>query len=85
MYLHLYHYDQQGAMSAISRSFNDEGRRSNSEIFARELSEDDMDKIKQIRHRRLFVGDFFVSEHRQYKSKFFQEQYVITSRIILVW
>lgn len=45
MYLHLYvsdYDDQQGAVNAISRSFNDEGRRSNSEIFDWELSEDDI-------------------------------------------
>lgn len=31
-----------------------------------------MDKIKQIPQSRLFGRDFFVSEHRQYKPKFFQ-------------
>ncbi|XP_050377259.1 methylecgonone reductase-like [Argentina anserina] len=59
---------QQGAVSAISRSFNKERIKSNAQIFDWELSEDDMNKIKEIPQRRLIAGDFCVSENSQYKS-----------------
>lgn len=59
---------QQGEVSAISRSFNKERMMDNAQIFDWELSEDEMNKIKEIPQRRLAVGDFFVSEEGQYKS-----------------
>ncbi|XP_062027069.1 protein REDOX 2-like isoform X1 [Rosa rugosa] len=59
---------QQGEVSAISRSFNKERMKDNAQIFDWELSEDEMNKIKEIPQRRLGVGDFFVSDDSQYKS-----------------
>ncbi|KAL6183332.1 PREDICTED: methylecgonone reductase-like [Fragaria vesca subsp. vesca] len=59
---------QQGDVSAISRSFNKERMKDNAQIFDWELTEDEMNKIKEIPQRRLNAGDFFVSEDGQYKS-----------------
>ncbi|KAL6281747.1 hypothetical protein ACE6H2_018628 [Prunus campanulata] len=52
---------QQGP-SAAPRSFNKERMKQNLEIFDWELGEDEMNKINQIPHRRLYAGDFFVYE-----------------------
>ncbi|PQQ15427.1 hypothetical protein Pyn_28820 [Prunus yedoensis var. nudiflora] len=52
---------QQGP-SAVPRSFNKERMKQNLEIFDWELGEDEMNKINQIPHRRLYAGDFFVYE-----------------------
>ncbi|PQM39266.1 hypothetical protein Pyn_34065 [Prunus yedoensis var. nudiflora] len=52
---------QQGP-SAVPRSFNKERMKQNLEIFDWELGEDEMNKINQIPHRRLYAGDLFVYE-----------------------
>lgn len=58
---------QQGA-SAIPKTFNKERMKPNLDIFDWELSEDEMNKIKQIPQRRLYSAEFFVSEAGPYKS-----------------
>ncbi|KAM1238823.1 hypothetical protein TB2_039462 [Malus domestica] len=57
---------QQGA-SVTPTSFNMERMKLNLDIFVWELSEDETNKKKQIPQRRLYSGEFFVSEARPYK------------------
>lgn len=57
---------QQGA-SVIPTSFNMVRMKQNLDIFVWELNEDETNKNRQIPQRRLYSGEFFVSEARPYK------------------
>lgn len=55
-------------ITPIVRSFNKERMKHNLEIFDWELSENDLEKIKQIPQHRAFSGERFVSEDGPYKT-----------------
>ncbi|KAK7270673.1 hypothetical protein RJT34_25996 [Clitoria ternatea] len=55
-------------VTPIVRSFNSERMRQNLEIFDWELSEGDLEKIKQMPQHRGFKGERFISESGPYKS-----------------
>ncbi|XP_054812160.1 methylecgonone reductase-like [Prosopis cineraria] len=58
---------QQGS-SAMVKSFNKERMKQNLEIFDFELSEEEMERMKQIPQRRQYTGDMWLSETGSYKT-----------------
>lgn len=55
-------------VTPIVKSFNKERMKKNLEIFDWELSEEDLEKIKQMAQHRAFKGERFVSEYGPYKT-----------------
>ncbi|KAI4352059.1 hypothetical protein L6164_006345 [Bauhinia variegata] len=58
---------QQGS-SAMVKSFNKERMRQNLEIFDFELSEEELEKMKQIPQRRQYTGEMWLSETSSYQT-----------------
>ena len=58
---------QQGS-SALVKSFNKERMKQNFDIFDFELSEEDLEKIKQVPQRRQYTGTMWLSESGSYQT-----------------
>ncbi|XP_057446772.1 protein REDOX 2-like [Lotus japonicus] len=58
---------QQGS-SAMAKSFNKERMKQNLEIFDFELSEEELEKIKQVPQRRQYLGEMWLSENGSCKT-----------------
>ncbi|KAK7291333.1 hypothetical protein RIF29_06390 [Crotalaria pallida] len=58
---------QQG-VTPIVKSFNKERMKENLQIFDFELSEDDVEKTKQIPQHRAFRGERFITDHGPFKT-----------------
>lgn len=52
----------------MAKSFNKERMKQNLEIFDFELSEDDLEKIKQIPQSRQYLGEMWLSENGSCKT-----------------